>query len=108
MGWLLVCNGSGQQLRLRPGTVQIGRAQTAHIKAVHQSVSRVHAEIVVEPCTGALTAVSPLGVKLVDRSSTGHTFVDGSVCAAKVGRLRRGNGPMPRLTFAHHAPEPLL
>eukprot|EP00435_Cladocopium_sp_Y103_P066649 s462_g28.t4 len=63
-------------LQLLPGTSQVGRAQTAQIRSTHQSVSRVHAEVVVEPTQGSLAEVLPLKVSIVDRSSTGHTFVN--------------------------------
>lgn len=57
----------------------IGRAQTAHIRPSHQSVSRMHAEIIVEPPRGELQHVleiEPYPIYLLDNSSTGHTFVN--------------------------------
>lgn len=81
MGWVLevlsqTSNVVTASLQLLPGTSQVGRAQTAQIRSTHQSVSRVHAEVVVEPTQGSLAEVLPLKVSIVDRSSTGHTFVN--------------------------------
>lgn len=79
MCWILLNNGSRQRLRLRPGTVLIGRAQTAHIRPNHQSVSRVHAEIIVDAPSGSLQDardVKSYPINILDHSSTGHTFVN--------------------------------
>ncbi|CAJ1348061.1 unnamed protein product [Effrenium voratum] len=75
MGWQLEAGGS--TLLLLPGTAQIGRAANAQIRSSHQSVSRIHAEVVVRPRQGPLADVSPLEICIIDRSSTGHTFVNG-------------------------------
>lgn len=80
MGWVLEVLSQTSNVvtaaLLLPGTSQVGRAQTAQIRSSHQSVSRVHAEVVVEPAQGTLAEVLPLKVSIVDRSSTGHTFVN--------------------------------
>jgi len=77
MGWVLINNATRQRLRLRPGSIQIGRAAAAHIRPNHQSVSRNHAEISVALHSGSLSEVAKVGIHLIDRSSTGHTFVNG-------------------------------
>lgn len=81
MAWVLEVQGPRTttptvSLQLLPGTSQVGRAQTAQIRSTHQSVSRVHAEIVVKPAAGSLSEVLPLEISILDRSSTGHTFVN--------------------------------
>jgi len=76
MGWVLVHDVDKRELRIRPGKIQIGRAQDSPIRPSHQSVSRIHAEIVVKPHTGILSEPTPLHIEIIDRSSTGHTFVN--------------------------------
>ena len=79
MGWVLEVQSPTNpttSLQLLPGTAQVGRAQTAQIRSTHQSVSRVHAEVVVQPAQGSLSDVLPLEISITDRSSTGHTFVN--------------------------------
>lgn len=94
MSWVLVQNGSQRRLRLRPGTIQVGRAQTTQIKATHQSVSRIHAEIVVDGHVGPLMQVAPTGIYVVDQSSTGHTFVNGKPSLGKGQRTALSNGDL--------------
>lgn len=76
MGWVLLNNGTRQKLRLRPGTATVGRAQNAHIRPNHQSVSRLHAEFVVELPVGDVPDAKSCSIFLIDNSSTGHTFVN--------------------------------
>ncbi|CAE7283140.1 NBN [Symbiodinium natans] len=83
MSWQLAlegprhCDPAGEPpLLLLPGSAQVGRGQTAHIRSTHQSVSRVHAELVVVATQGSLDHACPLEISLIDRSSTGHTFVN--------------------------------
>ncbi|CAE7349248.1 NBN [Symbiodinium sp. CCMP2456] len=83
MSWQLALEGASQSqpasdspLLLLPGSAQVGRGQTAIIRSTHQSVSRVHAELVINATEGSLADVRPLEVSLIDRSSTGHTFVN--------------------------------
>lgn len=78
MGWVLLLPGHQQSLQLVPGLSQFGRAQTARIRSTHQSVSRIHAELIVSPAQGPLSEVKPLEICILDKSSTGHTFVDGT------------------------------
>lgn len=97
MGWLLLNNGSRQRLRLKPGTVLIGRAQQAHIRPNHQSVSRGHAEILVEvPADGNLQEVRPYPIYLIDRSSSQLTFVNAT--PSGVG-IRKPLQPGDTVTF---------
>lgn len=83
MSWQLALEGASQSqptsdspLLLLPGSAQVGRGQTAIIRSTHQSVSRVHAELVIKATEGSLADVRPLEISLIDRSSTGHTFVN--------------------------------
>lgn len=78
MGWVLLFPGHQQCLQLVPGVSQFGRAQTARIRSTHQSVSRIHAELIVSPAQGPLSEVKPLEIRILDKSSTGHTFIDGT------------------------------
>jgi len=94
MGWILVHNGTHQRLSLRPGKVQVGRAQTAQIRTAHQSVSRIHAEIVVEAQVGPLTEVVPLAISVVDLSSTGHTFINGKPSGGRGVAMPLADGDM--------------
>mmetsp|Transcript_71573 Transcript_71573/g.141990 ORF Transcript_71573/g.141990 Transcript_71573/m.141990 type:complete len:791 (-) Transcript_71573:61-2433(-) len=94
MGWILVHNGTHQKLSLRPGKAQVGRAQTAQIRTAHQSVSRIHAEIVVEPRIGSLTEVIPLAISVVDLSSTGHTFINGKPSGGRGVAIPLADGDM--------------
>lgn len=82
MGWCLVQTGTQRRLRLRPGAVQVGRAQTAQLRSTHQSVSRVHAEVVVDSVASAAEVSRP-AIRLIDHSSTGHTFVNGRPSAGR-------------------------
>lgn len=81
MGWVLT--GDSGRLRLPPGTVQVGRAQLALVRPQHQSVSRIHAEIVVLEHEGRLCEVVPSSIRIIDRSSTGHTFINGRMSLGK-------------------------
>lgn len=80
MSWQLALESQSQPaespLLLLPGSAQVGRGQTAIIRSTHQSVSRVHAELVINAVEGSLADVRPLEISLIDRSSTGHTFVN--------------------------------
>mmetsp|Transcript_37692 Transcript_37692/g.59618 ORF Transcript_37692/g.59618 Transcript_37692/m.59618 type:complete len:698 (-) Transcript_37692:161-2254(-) len=92
MGWVLLNNGTRQKLRLRPGTATIGRAQNAHIRPNHQSVSRAHAEIVVELPADDLQEVKQYPIFLIDNSSTGHTFVNTKPSVGKGIRMPLAHG----------------
>nr|QDO16560.1 nibrin [Crypthecodinium cohnii]USW07898.1 nibrin [Crypthecodinium cohnii] len=83
MGWCLVQTGTGKRLSLQPGSVQVGRAQTAQVKATHQSVSRLHAEIVVGTYEGPLNVVAKQEIRIIDHSSTGHVFLNGKASPGK-------------------------
>jgi adenylate cyclase len=64
---LIVALGAPQTHALHPGTVLLGRSPENHICILHESVSRLHAQI--EVAEGRAT--------LVDRKSTRGTFVNG-------------------------------
>jgi len=79
MSWQLLQHHQGisdPPLALPPGSVLCGRGQTAHLRSNDQSVSRVHAELVIAKNAGSLSDVCPPEISLIDRSSTGHTFVN--------------------------------
>lgn len=84
MVWLLQPSDGGAALLLRLGSAQIGRAQTTQIRSTHQSVSRVHAEVVVAPLDP--TSLERPAIHILDRSSTGHTFVNGQPAGRNVQR----------------------
>lgn len=89
MGWILFNNATRQPLRLRPGSVLVGRAQNAQIRPSHQSVSRNHAEIIVDAPSGSVqngTDMQQYAVYMLDHSSTGHTFVNGQPSGKGVKR----------------------
>eukprot|EP00929_Paragymnodinium_shiwhaense_P024996 TRINITY_DN15228_c0_g2_i1.p1 TRINITY_DN15228_c0_g2~~TRINITY_DN15228_c0_g2_i1.p1 ORF type:complete len:773 (-),score=167.58 TRINITY_DN15228_c0_g2_i1:191-2509(-) len=77
MGWALSQNTTQQRQFLKPGKIVIGRAQTAQIRPAHQSVSRLHAEIHVDAVLGPVSDVAKPAIRILDTSSTGHTFVNG-------------------------------